>query len=253
MRYLLISDIHANQVAFEAVLAHAQRQQWNKVLFLGDIVGYYTAPEAVTAMLRDLEPDIALMGNHDALLLALADEKEISLSREDGIVRDILTRHLLELSSESRAFIRSFGMHVVRERWEAVHGALRTPWEYMATLPQAQNNLAYLQKDLCFFGHTHVPVVYACTLAAHGEMWRTVPLKGERATYRIPPNARVFFNPGSVGQPRDGVPLASYAIFDEGLQIIELFRVPFDIIKVQRLVREHNYADVLGARLGSGR
>lgn len=253
MRYLLISDIHANQVAFETVLSHAQRQQWDKVLFLGDIVGYYTAPEAVTTMLRNLEPEIALMGNHDALLLSLADEKEISLSREDGIVTSILTRHLTELSPENRAFIRSFEMHVVRDAWEAVHGALRTPWEYMATLPQAQHNLTYLQKDLCFFGHTHVPIVYACVQAAHGEMWRTVPLKGERTVYRIPPRARVFFNPGSVGQPRDGIPLASYAIFDEDNQVIELFRVPFDIFKVQRLVREHGYADVLGARLGSGR
>ena len=109
-----------------------------------------------------------------------------------------------------------------------------------------------MQRDLLLFGHTHVPVAYVCITVSGKEMWRAVPFRSERAVYRIPPNARVLFNPGSVGQPRDGIPQASYAILDEEARALELFRVSFDIAKVQRKLREANYDAALGTRLEVG-
>ncbi|HEX7021540.1 MAG TPA: metallophosphoesterase family protein [Trueperaceae bacterium] len=252
MRYLVLSDIHANQIAFEAVLTHAGRQRWDKAVFLGDVVGYYTAPEEATRMLRELDPEVAILGNHDALLLASTQQSGL-VSGEEGMVADIITRHTSELSKESLGFIHKLRSHVLTDGWEAAHGALRRPWEYMTNLPSAQANLPLLQRRLCLVGHTHVPAAYACVNTGTGDIWRSVSFRSERAVYRIPPKARVFFNPGSVGQPRDGIPQASYAVFDEDAQVIEHFRVPFDIVKVQRQVRTRGYPDVLATRLDLGR
>ena len=102
-------------------------------------------------------------------------------------------------------------------------------------------------------GHTHVPKIFAAVQTPEGEIWRTVPFRKEQATYRIPPRAKLFFNPGSVGQPRDGIPLASYAIFDRTASTIELFRVEYDLLSVQRAVRDRGYPEVLASRLPVGR
>jgi len=251
MRYLVLSDIHANQIAFEAVLRHAGRQRWDGVLFLGDVVGYYPEPEAATRTLRELQPE-PVLGNHDALLLELFNNPQLG-PLGNSLVCEVLDRHRQCLSGESLSFLQSFQPRLRRDSWEATHGALRHPWEYLASLQVAQANLPLLSTDLCLVGHTHVPMIYACVQTGQGDLWRSVPFRGERAIYRLPPKAKVFFNPGSVGQPRDGVPLASYAIFDDELRVIELFRVPFDLLAVQRQVREQGYPEALAVRLEVGR
>ena len=253
MRYLVLSDIHANDVALEAVLRHGESARWDRVIFLGDVVGYYPEVERTTTLLRDLEPEVAILGNHDALLLSLLDAPLGRGSREGGLVADIVAKHKQALSPENVAFIRGFQKRVLRENWEATHGALREPWEYLSSLNAAQANFPFLERDLCLVGHTHIPVAYAGAGAPGHEVWRALPFRGERAVYRLPPKARVFFNPGSVGQPRDGVPLASYAVFDEEARVLELYRVAFDIERVQQAVRSHGYPEALATRLSAGR
>ena len=253
MRYLLLSDIHANGVALEAVMQHAKRQRWDSVIFLGDAVGYYTQPEKVLTILRDLEPKISIIGNHDALLLALKEGHESSLVREDSMVTEVIRQHLKEVSPENLAFIASFKEHVVCQNWEVTHGALRSQWEYMSTLQNAQDNEPFMETDLCFVGHTHVPKVYASVTTPSGPLWRTVSFRNEKAIYRIPPKAKIIFNPGSVGQPRDGIPLASYVIFDEDNRTLELFRVEYDLVTMQRSVRELGYPEALAKRLTVGK
>lgn len=251
MRHLILSDIHANHLALDAVMVHANRKRWDKVLFLGDAVGYYTHPNEVINTLRDLEPEICIIGNHEALLFKhLKPNTEISF-REDSVVTNVISQHAQVITPENLEFLHSFQTHVARENWEVTHGALRSQWEYLSTLQNAQANTPLMSTDLCFVGHTHVPRVFAHVV--EGDIWRTVAFRGEGGTYRIPPKAKIIFNPGSVGQPRDGIPLASYAIFDEELRIIELFRVEYDVLKMQRLVREMGYADALAARLSVGK
>ena len=252
VRYLLLSDIHGNDVALEAVLEDARRKRWDQVVFLGDAVGYYTRPEQVVRRLMELEPHVCLMGNHDQLLLDLANGKASS-NMESDVVTFVIGRHLEELSGESMEFIRSFKATTKAEKWQAVHGALLRRWDYISSSQTAQANFPLMERPICFVGHTHVPKVFATVGAGREELFRVVSFTGDRATYRIPPHAKLFFNPGSIGQPRDGLPLASYAIYDEESSTIELRRVEFDLLAVQRTVREAGYPEALATRLVKGR
>lgn len=252
MRTLILSDIHANLVAFEATLRHASQRRWDEVVFLGDVVGYYTEPERCVALLRDLSPKVNILGNHDAMLLSELGERSGSGFRSRNVVAEVVSRHAQVLSEESAAYISSFQNHALTDTWEATHGSLTERWAYLSGLPQAQKNQPKMQRELLLFGHTHVPVAYVRVAMNSREMWRTVPFRGERSVYRVPPNAQVLFNPGSVGQPRDGVPKASYAILDDEARAFELFRVDFDIHKVQRQLRQADYDAALGTRLEQG-
>jgi len=252
MRYLVLSDVHANAPALEAVLRHADFRGYDEVIFLGDAVGYYPDAEKVVSILRSLGPTVAIMGNHDAALLELADGKG-SGHREDGLVTEVLAKQLPELSEDSLQFLRGLREHVVMDGWEAAHGALRAPFEYLATVSNAQANLPMLGQQLCLIGHTHVPKIFAAVEGSGDVMWRTVQFRHERAMYRIPPKARLFANPGSVGQPRDSIPLAAYALYDDGAGTLEMFRVEFDVATVQQGVRAAGYPEVLASRLAVGR
>ncbi|MDQ3459335.1 MAG: metallophosphatase family protein [Deinococcota bacterium] len=250
MRHLVLSDIHANAVALEAVLGHAERRRWDRVIFLGDLVGYHSQPETVTRRLRELAPEAAILGNHDAILLGLTADSGLE---PRSLVERLVARHLGELSEASLDYIRSFSLHVKGDAWEAAHGALREPFEYLSGLPQAQANLPFLSTPLCFVGHTHVPAAFVCAETQRGPLWRSVPFRREENLYRLPPEVKVFFNPGSVGQPRDGLALASYGVFDEDNGALEVYRVRFDIARVQRELRREGYPEALAARLAKGR
>ena len=252
MRYLLLSDIHANLTAFEAVLRHARLKRWDRALFLGDAVGYYPQPVETLALLRELAPEVALVGNHEASLLERVTGHADTRLREDPLVSEVLERQLAVLGPEDLAYLRSFEPRAVREGWEAVHGSLNEPWAYLTNLPKVQEHAPLMQTSLCFVGHTHIPRAFASTPSLGGELWRTVAFPHEHAVYRLPPKARIVFNPGSVGQPRDGIPLASYAIFDEEARVLEHFRVPYDLLTVQRAVRAAGYPEALAQRLALG-
>jgi protein phosphatase len=252
MRYLILSDIHANGLALEAVLEHAESQEWEQVISLGDLVGYYTEPEEVVQKVKSLQPEVHILGNHDSYLLAMIDGQSIPL-REESIVMEVLEKHLNELSSESIDFLRSSAVHHVADTFEAIHGALRSPWEYLTSIQIAEQNIDYLQKQVCLVGHTHVPKIFAAVNSAQGELWRTVAFRGESGSYRVPPQAKVFFNPGSVGQPRDGLPLGSYAIFDSSRLSFEQYRVAFDLVELQRVVKAKSYPEILATRLMVGK
>ncbi|MCA9836397.1 MAG: metallophosphoesterase family protein [Trueperaceae bacterium] len=253
MRYLLLSDVHGNAVALEAVLRHAKTKRWDKVIFLGDAVGYYSQPNEVVQLIRELNPIISIIGNHEDLLIKFMAEPHHMALKEDSIVSEVIQIHAGQITPDNMVFIRELKDRVICDTWEVTHGGLRAQWEYLSTLQNAQSNAAFMQRDLCFIGHTHVPIIYASVETPKGEMWRTLPFKNTQMTYRLPPKAKIFFNPGSVGQPRDGIALASYAIFDEDLRSIDHFRVEFDIFQVQRLLREQNYPEVLGKRLVVGK
>lgn len=252
MRHLLLSDIHGNAVALDAVLRDSRRRGWDRAIFLGDLVGYYTEPEEATRLLMSLEPRVCLLGNHDQTLLEMIDGRQLSGS-EKQLVIEVIGRHAQALSSESIEFIRSFTEAAEGDSWQAVHGALRQRWGYVDRLQAAQENLPLLDRPICFLGHTHVPRVFAAITVADDDMWRTVTFRNGKGSYRIPPRARAFVNPGSVGQPRDGLPLASYAVYDDESSTIEVFRVEFDLRSVQRAVKEHGYPEALATRLALGR
>lgn len=252
MRYLVLSDIHANLTALEAVLELAGDHGYDAVLFLGDVVGYGNRAEESVQLLKSLRPVLCLQGNHDALLLAHAAGSRPA-GRPTGIVETVIKRHAAELSNDSLEFLRGFQPAFVGQHWQAVHGGLRSRWEYINSLNSAQANEPFLERDLCLTGHTHVPVVYASVSSDAGTLWRTVRFQqADPVEYRVPPRARVFFNPGSVGQPRDGNPLASFGFFDTDLSALEVHRVVYDVAAVQASLQADDYPAVLAARLADG-
>lgn len=248
MRYLLLSDIHANAVALGAVLEHAKGRVWDEVIFLGDAVGYYPQAEEVVGTLQTLPLSAALLGNHDAVLL----EGEASLSSR-AVVNEVLARQRRSLSQGAKAFLAQLTRDACQEGWEAVHSSLNGTWDYVDSLERAQQERPRLNRNLLFFGHTHLATLYLFTSHNGQQLSRTVPLTKAKTLYRLPPNAQVMINPGAVGQPRDGVPLAAYGIFDDDARVLEHYRVPFDIRAVQAQVKEAGYPAELGARLERGR
>ena len=255
MRYLVLSDVHGNALALDAVLADARRRGFDATLFLGDAVGYYPQVQQVVDRLIELDPLTSLLGNHDAQLLAFADGSRGVEGMAGGeVVGPILVRQAEVLNHDQLAWLRAMSSHYVEDRFEAVHGALLRTWQYLHGLPEAEENLPYLERSLCLVGHTHVPRVLAATEGADGRtLWRQVTFREGGGIYRMPPRAKGFFNPGAVGQPRDGIPLASYALFDVERMKLELIRVPFDVVAMQRTVREADYPEALAARLAVGR
>jgi predicted phosphodiesterase len=260
MRYLVLSDLHANLPALDAVLLHAKQRGYDDVMFLGDAVGYYPHPEEVLDRLVALNPSVKILGNHDAALLAMLEEQP-ERSRDASVVTEVLERHLAALSNDSVRFLQSLQPAHVADDWEATHGALVKPWEYMSNLGAAQANLPLMRTRLLFVGHTHFPKVFAAakTVPRAGssepgqELWRTITFRHEQGQYRVPPHAHVIANPGAVGQPRDHIPLAAYALFDVPTRSIDFHRVEFDVAAVQADVRAAGYPEVLAARLALGR
>ncbi len=254
MRYLLLSDVHANAVALEAVLGHARSKAWEQVIFLGDAVGYYSEPEAVIQTLQTLPLHTALVGNHDAVLL-----RGEAVASGRSLVNDILARQRTELGNGAKAFLAQLSPVARTKDWEAVHSTLAGTWDYINALERAQLERPRLTRDLLFFGHTHVAVVYLFTeapVSAPGGpqiLSRSVPLTRSQTLYRLPPRAQIMINPGSVGQPRDGVALAAYAVYDEERRLLEHYRVPFDIRAVQKKLEQAGYPAELGTRLEWGR
>jgi len=265
MRYLVLSDVHANLPALDAVLVHAKQRGYDDVMFLGDAVGYYPHPEEVIQRLLALNPAVRILGNHDAALLSMIEDqpraREGNVPRDASVVTEVLERHLAELSNDSVRFLQSLQPTHVAADWEATHGALVKPWEYMSSLGAAQVNLPLMSTRLLFVGHTHFPKVFAAARSVPRagskeqgqELWRTVTFRNEHGQYRVPPLAHVIANPGAVGQPRDHIPLAAYALFDVPSRTIDFHRVDFDVAAVQTDVRAAGYPEVLAARLALGR
>lgn len=254
MRYLLLSDIHANILALESVLKHANSRRWDKLISLGDLVGYNTNPNEVVSTIKQLEPIVSVLGNHEELVL-LAESDKLETVKSSGIAMQVAKVHLELLSPDNLKYIKSFSeQHIQQDsNWQITHASLKRKWEYIDNLKIARSNAEIMEKNLLLVGHTHVPMLYISVHSQRGDMWRTMALKANKYVYRIPPNASVIFNPGSVGQPRDGIPLASYAIFDEEKQIIEHYRVEYDVMAQQRLILEAGYHEQLARRLSNGR
>lgn len=243
MRYLIIADVHANLAAFEAVLADAG--SFDKVWCLGDMVGYGPDPNECVERLRDL-PHICVAGNHD---WAALDKLDIEDFNPDAQQACRWTReHLSPLNLE---YLKTLPETIVADGFTLVHGSPRHPiWEYILTPSTAKANFEHFNTNFCFVGHTHVPIIY-----------RYHPENPHRACdILLPPlgvrlalgENRLIINPGSVGQPRDGDPRASYAILDSDELTLEYRRVPYPIDITQTKMMQKGLPVRLIIRLGYG-
>ena len=241
MRYLVLSDIHSNLAALDAVLADAGA--FDTVWCLGDVVGYGPQPNECVERLRSL-PHIGVAGNHD---LAAIDQLDISAFNPDAVTACLWTREQLTLHSWK--FLEDLPHTIVEGDFTIVHGSPRHPiWEYITHPAVAMANLANFDTVYCLFGHTHVPVIYAFDVSAETcegfamPEDAPIPLGGDR----------LLVNPGGVGQPRDGDPRASYMVLDMEHSTMEYRRVEYRIEETQQLMFSLGLPRRLAERLSVG-
>ncbi len=246
MRYLLLSDIHGNLPAFRAVMEDALKRGFDKVLFLGDAVGYYPDGEAVLTALRKLSAE-PVLGNHDAWLLTN------DFLEDGGLIAEILAWQAARLSPENLAYLKGWPWQQKTELYHQVHGSPCDPFVYVDDLEPAREALACSDRPWVFFGHTHLAGAYMAIEGPKGPWIRYKPFMDEENTLTLGPKARALVNPGSVGQPRDGVPLAGYAIWEPETRRVEAYRVPFDLLAVRKRILEEGFPMVLYERLRVGR
>jgi predicted phosphodiesterase len=238
-KILVISDIHANLPAFEAVLADAA-DDFDAAWCLGDVVGYGARPNECVELLKSLPNLVCLLGNHDAAVLGQIDVETFNL----GAAKSALWTQK-SLSHESFNFLRT-----LPERTEAlgvtlVHGSPRNPvWEYLMDIYSARDNFSAFDTAVCLVGHTHVPLIYELD-REHNRAVLTRFINP--VLHRI--TTRAILNPGSVGQPRDYDSRAAYAIFSLEEQLWDCRRVPYDIPTAQKWILEaglpHRHAERL--------
>ena len=242
MHTLVLSDIHANLAALEAVLADAAGQ-WERVWFLGDLVGYGPQPNECVERLRALEP-LALTGNHDWAVLDKLDVDDFNAE-----ARMVVRWTQRTLTGENRAYLQDLPPLRVAPPFTLAHASPRHPvWEYILDLPTALANFAHFDTPCCLVGHTHVPAVFALDEAS-GEMDFALVEHGDVLDLS---RHRLIVNPGGVGQPRDGDPRAAYALLDDEAMTMEFRRVPYDIAATQALMRDLKMPRRLIKRLEQG-
>lgn len=243
MRLAVISDIHANLEALMAVLQRARDEGATDYACLGDIVGYGADPAACVQLVRALPLLAAIRGNHDTMVAT--GEIDPYTSRR-AVLAVEWTRSALP--AEPIAWLGSLPLEkVIHQTLMVVHDSPVEPgsWRYLSDEASSAAALAGQTTALCFYGHTHQP------LALRRGLGRIA--FGERQPLQLDPAGTYLVNVGSVGQPRDGDPRASFGIYDEDAGLIELHRVDYDIASAQAKIRAAGLPEVLAERLECGR
>jgi predicted phosphodiesterase len=246
MRYLILSDIHANLEALETVLAAAPPDRYDRVLVLGDLVGYGADPNAVVARVRALDPAAVIRGNHDKVACGIDDA-----SAFNQLARQAAEWTYDTLTDEHRSYLRELpaGPTQVDDNLEICHGSPFDEDAYIFDGRDAARGFEAASRPLCVFGHTHLPVIF---LQSDTRFEGIVP-EGDGVTQSLEARTRYLVNPGSVGQPRDGDPRAAFAIYDAGGREILLRRVEYPVAKAQQKIVAAGLPASLANRLALGR
>ncbi len=249
MQLLILSDIHANIEALDAVLAAVPRSTYDRLLVLGDLVGYGASPNAVVDRIFDLNPDVVVRGNHDKVASGIEDPEHFN-----EVAAEAARWTLQTLTKENRERVKTLpiGPAVATDEVEICHG---TPFDedvYVFDQADATRALEAANQRVCFFGHTHVPIAFT---AAPPALEVVVPELGssEPTVIVLKPGRRYLINPGAVGQPRDGDPRAAYGMMDTAEQRVELRRVPYRVDIAQEKIVDAGLPESLAKRLGVGR
>jgi diadenosine tetraphosphatase ApaH/serine/threonine PP2A family protein phosphatase len=247
VRYFVISDIHANLQALETVLEQGRGLLYDKLLVLGDLVGYGADPNKVVERIRDIKPDALIRGNHDKVGSGIESPEGFN-----AVARSAIRWTYEALTPANREWLAALpaGPIVVDETIEICHG---TPFDedaYVFDDLDALRALNASQRRLCLFGHTHVQVGYAL----ESEQF-LLTSADERRPLTIPlaNGSRHLVNPGSVGQPRDGDARAGYALVDTDKDEVTIYRTEYPIAEAQARILEEGLPDVLAQRLALGR
>ena len=233
MRILVLSDLHANATALDAAL-HAAKERWDRVVCLGDVVGYGPDPNEVTTKIRELGA-VTIRGNHDKAvtdLMPTDDFNPVAKAAVDWTRSQISADNLKWLAALPSGPLETEGLVLV-------HGAFQDEDEYVFTPAQALEGLLDSTATVTFFGHTHHQGGFSYTADSNNlEMLNLHPRPSEKfAALRMDARSRYLLNPGSIGQPRDADPRAGFAIADLQQGIVQFWRIAYDINQVQSRMR----------------
>jgi len=242
MRYGILSDVHSNLEALCATTGAMAKDRIDRYLFVGDLVGYGADPRACIAAMRLLKPHSLIAGNHDWGVLGLLDMEYFNEYAASAVewTRDTL-------SGADAGYLRSFMLVCEQENFTLVHGSLNQPakFNYILGPEDARLCMRCARTPLCFVGHSHRAGIFCLDGG-------TV-MCPDAAAVKIDYTKKYVINVGSVGQPRDGDPRASYAVYDETEGIVEIKRVIYDIEAAQAKITRAGLPAWLAARLVEGR
>ena len=244
MTYLVLSDIHANLEALEAVLAAAG--DYDHALVLGDLVGYGADPNEVVARIQALPSTTIIRGNHDKVATRLA-----SVEHFNHLARFAIQWTAEALTPDNHHWLAALptGPVAVDDFVEICHGAPFDEDAYIFDDLDVRRALAAASRPLCLFGHTHVPAAFRLA----GDMHAIGPPRGDRFRLPLDTDARYLVNCGAVGQPRDGDPRAAFALLDTTERTLTIRRVPYDVASAQARIIAAGLPEVLAHRLAIGR
>ena len=247
MRYLVLTDIHANLEALDACLVDARSRGYDKTLVLGDLVGYGADPNAVIERIRSLKPMAIVRGNHDKVASGLEQAEGFN-----AVAKSAAKWTLEVLQPEYRDWLAALpeGPIYIDELVEICHGSPFNEDAYIFDELDAVRALKTSSRPLCLFGHTHYPVTFELSADAFDTL---VPTTASVAELWLKEGAKYLVNPGSVGQPRDGDPRAAYAIVDTRRRCVELLRLTYPVEGAQDKVIRAGLPEVLAQRLAVGR
>lgn len=241
MRYGIFGDVHGNLEALEAVIAAMEEDGVEKYLCLGDLVGYGANPGECVDRIRELEA-VTVIGNHDYAVLDLLDISEFNMYAQEAIFFSQKA-----LSAAQLKWLKELPLTAdVDERLTLFHGTLDQPeqFHYLEVVEDAELSFELLETPVGFFGHTHVPLVVE-------EDEETIGVV-EADEVELEEGCRYLVNPGSVGQPRDGIPDAAYGLYDDATDTVTIYRVEYDIETAQQKIRDAHLPEFLAERLAGG-
>jgi diadenosine tetraphosphatase ApaH/serine/threonine PP2A family protein phosphatase len=246
VRYLILSDLHANIDAFKAVVAHATGA-WDRTIVLGDLVGYGAEPNAVIEEVLALSPLTVIRGNHDKAACGLDDGSQFN-----QVARIAAAWTSKQLTPANRTYLQQLpaGPLSINDLFEICHGAPFDEDYYIFDGNDAVRAMESTSRPLCLFGHTHLPVMF---WVKNNVFEGAAPGGGAETIVTVEENVRYLVNPGSIGQPRDGDPRAAYAILDDAARELRLRRVVYPIDKAQRRILTAGLPASLANRLALGR
>jgi predicted phosphodiesterase len=242
MRYAILGDIHSNLEAFQAVLSDIEKRgALDKILCLGDIIGYGPDPKECIHLLQQYEY-ICVAGNHD---WAATGNINTSDFNPDAAKANNWTSG--QISEENKNFLSRLPQIAREGEFTLAHGSPRQPiWEYLLSLKAAEDNFPFFETKYCIVGHSHIPLVFEHTgeLITYHDFHNGTPISlGEN---------RLIINPGSVGQPRDNDPRASYVLYDSDSTLIQNYRIEYDITVTQQKMIKKELPEFLVSRLAFG-
>ena len=245
MRALVVSDLHSNAEALRMVMNRVRRKKFDQVICLGDFVGYGAQPNQVLDTMRTIKgPKLYIRGNHDRVAAGLDQAEGFNTVAKTAA---FWTRD--HLSARNRHFLEKLPLGPLELEGVLIcHGAPHDEDEYVFHEGHARDIFAASTAPFILYGHTHLPVIFSIDRMhrVHGVAVR------DDVVVRLDREHRYLINPGSVGQPRDRNPAASFVIFDSKRLTVQFFRVPYDVAKTQASIIKAGLPAILAQRLALG-